>query len=154
MREHMINIGEVRTFRGPTVMTCFGLGTCIGLFLQDRFSGLSGAAHIFSAYERDREIGKFYEAKEAIDELIRQISNQLTSVPFFRAKLAGGANVLGAPNHAGDVNAETVITELINRGMFIAAKDVGGVHCRTAVFDSRNGTMKVRTPECRNYKIF
>ena len=154
MSSEMINIGEVKIFRSPTVMTCFGLGTCIGLFLQERFTGFSGAAHIFSSQEGDKEAGKFYEVKEAIDELIGQISNQITGTPFFRAKLAGGANVLGSYSNAGDKNAERVITELINRGVFIAAKDVGGVHCRTALFDSGKGTMMVRTPESRDYKIF
>lgn len=154
MKEYMINIGEVKTFREPTVMTCYGLGSCIGLFLQDRISGLSGSAHIFSSKGTEREEGKFYEAKDAIAELIRQISCQIPYAPFFRAKLAGGANVLGSYSDVGDKNAECVISDLINRGVFISAKDVGGILCRTARFDSGKGTMMVRTPESRDYKIF
>src|SRR6478609_4263347 len=42
MIQYKLNIGDVVISDSPATYTCFGLGSCIGLFIQDRLTGLSG----------------------------------------------------------------------------------------------------------------
>jgi chemotaxis protein CheD len=155
MIEYKLNIGDLRVSKDVSVTyACLGLGSCIGLFLQDRTAGLSGGAHIQLPNELKASDGKFYGVNAAITELILQFKNSGSSLQNLRAKITGGANVVTTGCGTGLQNIERVVQELVERKVYIAAMDVGGKQSRTARFNSETGMLTVRIPETNEIKLF
>lgn len=155
MIEHKLNIGELRVAKGePVTYACLGLGSCIGVFLQDRTVGLSGGAHIQLPTEMKSDDGKFYGVKSAINELLNQFKNSGSTLQNLRAKISGGANVIATGCATGRQNVERVVEELVQHKVYIAAMDVGGKQSRTVRFNSETGTLTVRIPETNETKLF
>jgi chemotaxis protein CheD len=156
MIEYTLNIGDVVTSLQPANYTCFGLGSCIGLFLQDRVTGISGGAHIFlPESEGGLEDGsKFYSASTAIEEILNQFKVRGSTLDTLRAKIVGGSNVIGVNTQMGSRIAQSVVNHLVENKIFIAAIDVGGNFCRTAKFNGGTGQLEVCMPaykECKTY---
>jgi len=156
MMEYKLNIGDLRVSQHEAVtLTCLGLGSCIGLFLQDRTTGLTGGAHILLPEEvHTTNDGKYYSAALAVAELIQQFKMRGSQANNLRAKIAGGASVVAAGSQTGRRNTERVVSELLRNRVYIAAMDVGGNRTRSARFDSETGTLRVRVPETNECKIY
>lgn len=159
MIEYKLNIGDIAVCDNQNVtITCLGLGSCIGLFLQDRTTGISGGAHIQLPSEEGAAniFGKYYSVSSAVEELISQFKRRGSSALNLRAKITGGSNVISMGNsyQTGKQNAESIITELVQRNIFIAASDMGGHLSRTARFNCLSGELIVRHPETYQTKIF
>jgi len=156
MKEYKLNIGELRVTKNEAVTyTCLGLGSCIGLFIQDRAAGLSGGAHILLPEKTAlTETDKYFCVKSAVSELITRFRNMGSNLATLRAKITGGANVTSAGAHVGEQNTTHVLRELIQHKVYIAALDVGGRSSRTAKFDANTGTLTVRMAETNEYKIY
>ena len=156
MIQYKLNIGDVVISDSPATYTCFGLGSCIGLFIQDRLTGLSGGAHIFlpASDTLSTDKNKFYAAGEAIKNILDRFKERGSNLNSLRAKVVGGANVLGASLQTGPQNTASVIEHLVASKIFIAAKDVGGKVCRTAHFKSDTGELIVKVPATNEFKIY
>ena len=159
MIEYKLNMGDIAVCDNQNVtLTCVGLGSCIGLFLQDRTIGLSGGAHIQLPNEVSMPTydGKYYSVKSAMDELIKQFKIRGSSTQSLRAKITGGASVVRLDNsyQTGKNNAESIINELVQRNIFMASSDVGGHLSRTARFNCQSGELHVRHPETNQTKTF
>lgn len=157
MMEFTLNMGDVMTSRRAATYTCIGLGSCIGLFLQDRVTGLSGGAHILLP-ESDEGPGvegeaKFYNATGALNELLRQFRLLGSNLETLRAKVVGGANVVSANINTGERNAESVVNQLVANRVFIAAIDVGGNYFRTARFQSQTGELSIKRSPINEFAI-
>jgi chemotaxis protein CheD len=156
MMEYTLNIGDVVTSSRKAIYTCLGLGSCIGLFVQDRSAGLSGGAHIFLPGTEQESSGctKFYNVHSAIQEIRRQLKQQGSTLEALRAKVTGGANVINFNFGTGARNAESVLKALVEHRIYIATVDVGGVHSRTARFESETGLLTVKIPQTNQYRIY
>lgn len=156
MIEYKLNIGDVVTSSCKAIYTCLGLGSCIGLFVQDRLTGLTGGAHIFLPGQSTANIGgsKFYSVASAVQEMLRQFKAQGSTLEALRAKVTGGANVLSINAGTGARNAESVLKELVARRIFIATVDIGGVYSRTARFESDTGRLTVKISGIDQYRIY
>jgi chemotaxis protein CheD len=155
MMEYKLKIGDLQVSKGKAVTyTCLGLGSCIGLFLQDRATGLSGGAHIQLPDSAQKSDGKYYDVKNAINELLTRFHGSGSSLQNLRAKITGGANVITTSCGTGLRNIEHVIKELVEHRVYIAAMDVGGNQSRTARFNSQTGQLTIRIPETNETKIF
>jgi chemotaxis protein CheD len=157
MIEYTLNIGDVAISSSPASYTCLGLGSCIGLFIQDRNSTLSAAAHIFlpdSNQHVPTERNKFYTVSAALKEILERFKLQGSTLTSLRAKITGGANVINVNVKTGARNAEAVISHLVSNKIYIAATDIGGNFCRTAKFQSSTGQLTVRVPQTNEYKIY
>lgn len=132
------------------------MGSCIGLFLQDRTLGLSGGAHILlPSYSISPEsIGKYYTVDSSIEQLLLQFKSKGSTTLNLRAKITGGASLLSSTFQTGKKNADDTIDQLIKNFIFIAATDVGGQLSRTAYFDCGTGVMTVRNPETKEIKTY
>jgi chemotaxis protein CheD len=112
-----------------------GLGSCIGLALIDRLSGVAGLAHIVlpesaSASEPDSGLGKF--ADRAVPELISQMRDAGAVVRRLDAVLAGGARMFEVGEmDIGARNAAAVEAGLARSGVTVRAVDTGGSRGRT-----------------------
>jgi chemotaxis protein CheD len=146
MIEYHLNIGDVVTSSRNASYACFGLGSCIGLFIQDRITGLSGGAHIFLPENEDGPFGtsKFYNVSSAFEEILNQFKLKGSDLTTLRAKVVGGANVLSGDSQTGYHNTKSVVSQLVARKIFIAALEVGGTYCRSAKFQGNTGQLTVR----------
>lgn len=157
MIEHKLNIGDVMTSSRKAIYTCLGLGSCVGLFIQDRVAGLSAGAHIFLPGSEKVSSGcaKFYSVQSAIQEIRRQFRVRGSTLEGLRAKITGGANVLNSVNlGTGARNIESVLNELAMHRIYVATADVGGVYSRTVRFESESGLMTVRILQTNQYRIY
>jgi chemotaxis protein CheD len=109
-----------------------GLGSCIGLALIDRSSGVAGMAHIVlpESNGSDKEPGKF--ADLAVPALIAQMQRAGAVTRRLDAVLAGGARMfeLGEMD-IGARNATAVKAGLGRAGLKIRAAETGGNRGRT-----------------------
>lgn len=154
MKVYTLNIGEVTTHHGQAEYNCFGLGSCIGLFLRDRLSGFTGAAHILlPENERGPDAFGWYSAADAIGELVRRFHRQGSTLNAVSAKLAGGANTIGVQD-TGARNIQSVVGLLRDLNIFIAGTDVGGTQSRTVRYEAASGHLMVRRPGDRSVTIF
>ena len=151
MRIRMLNINEMDVSAEPVVYTCYGLGSCIGLFLTDRTKGLSGGVHIPLPHLSGPSEWK--DATCLIDELLQAFQAGGSDLNTLRAKVTGGAQVYGNQGGIGTQNAEVVLKQLCDRKVYIAATDVGGTVSRTARYNSKSGELEISTSEQKKYSI-
>lgn len=147
----VLGINELYSSGSPVEYTCYGLGSCIGLFINDRVKGLSGGAHI--ALPGAAEESEFTDAEKMITVLLQQLREQGSDLQTLRAKVAGGAQVFESGLDIGRQNIDVVLKQLTDRRIFIAATDVGGKISRTARFNSESGEVKISTSEQKTYFI-
>jgi chemotaxis protein CheD len=109
-----------------------GLGSCIGLALIDRSSGVAGMAHIVlpESNGSENEPGKF--ADLAVPALVTQMQNAGAVTRRLEAVLAGGARMfeLGEMD-IGARNAAAVKAGLSRAGLSVRAAATGGNRGRT-----------------------
>jgi chemotaxis protein CheD len=147
----ILKINDIFITSQPMEFTCYGLGSCIGLFVSDRVKGLSGGAHIPLP---EAEAGSaFDDAGQMIERLLGQFSAQGSDLLSLRAKITGGAQIVQSAVDVGRQNIHSVVGQLIYRKVFIAAMDVGGRIARTARFNSVTGEVKISTSEQKTYFI-
>lgn len=122
---------EVSKRTGEELVTR-GLGSCIGLALIDRMSGVAGMAHIVlpESSGSDQEPGKF--ADLAVPELIARMQKAGAVLRRLDAVMAGGARMfdLGEMD-IGARNAAAVKNGLARSGVRIRASETGGNRGRT-----------------------
>ncbi|HTJ52770.1 MAG TPA: chemotaxis protein CheD [Cyclobacteriaceae bacterium] len=155
--EYSISPGEVKSFSTPVTISCFGLGSCVGVFLQDQKKGIAGGAHINLSDDFNDlgPNGKPDNVKQAIRELLEQLKERGSDLKALRAKVAGGASSPASPSSfAGNKNIESVINYLIEEKVFLAAMDVGGTQNRIAKFDGVSGMLLIRHSDSNYYKVF
>lgn len=151
MRVRMLNINEMDVSQEPVVYTCYGLGSCIGLFLTDRTKGISGGVHIPLPHVSGPSEWK--DATCLIDQLLQAFRVLGSDLNTLRAKVTGGAQLYGSHSVIGTQNAEVVLKQLTDRKVYIAATDVGGTCSRTARFHSQSGELEISTSEQTKYSI-
>lgn len=151
MITRMLNIDEVDVYQEPVELICFGLGSCIGLFITDRVQHLAGGAHV------SLPTGEISAEMKCADELVHELLGRFYSMgsklDSLRAKVTGGANVLPQQNSMGDRNADAVIELLTEKRIYVAALDVGGHVSRTARFNSQTQQLSISTSDNRKYFI-
>jgi chemotaxis protein CheD len=151
MKAMVLNINDTDVTPHPVVYICYGLGSCIGLFLTDRTMGLTAGAHIpLPTYSYS---GAFLGANQIIDQLLTSLAQQGSDLNCLRAKITGGAQMFESSSDIGARNAEAVLNQLVAKKIFIAATDFGGKISRTARFNSITGKLEITTSEQKMYFI-
>jgi len=128
-----VRMGEIEVSkRTGEELVARGLGSCIGLALIDRLSGVAGMAHIVlpESSGADTEPGKF--ADLAVPALIAQMLKAGAVTRRLEAVLAGGARMfeLGEMD-IGARNAAAVKAGLSRAGLRVRAAETGGNRGRT-----------------------
>lgn len=150
--EHAVvaGLGEIKISNNPDdVLTCLGLGSCIGLGLYDPVAKVGGMAHIVLPDSGGRTAsvpGKF--ADEAIPNLIMAVVAAGGMRSRMKARMAGGAQMTGlnGPNSIfaiGVANADATRKALAEAGIRLLAEDVGGNSGRTLRLWMNTGEMTV-----------
>jgi chemotaxis protein CheD len=151
MINRVLSISDVYVTDKPVTYTCYGLGSCIGLFISDRRKGLSAGAHIpLPGPVRESD---FAEVSTMIRKMLNYLHCLGSDLSSLRAKVTGGAQVYDASPAIGKQNTEAVLKQLIDHRIFIAAVDVGGRVSRTARFNGTTGELLITTSEQKTYCI-
>ena len=155
MQRDFLNIGEVKVFDDPVELTCYGLGSCVCVFIYDSFNKVGGGAHIaLPKAPQGIKVNSTEYADQAMQVLLREIRTLEKHGPGnLRAKLIGGANVLAQNGFdIGKENTEVVKKLLIDQKVFIAGIDLGGERSRTGRFHTHTGKLLVSS-QTSNYEI-
>jgi chemotaxis protein CheD len=148
-----VGISEYRTARAPDVLVAYALGSCIGIALYDRSTGLGGLAHIMLPDSRISRCLGVEERKKyadtAIGDMLAELKRQGADSSKMSAKVAGGADMFksGGPalmNSIGARNAIAVENELARLGIPVIARDVGEDYGRTVRFDLASGNVTIQ----------
>jgi chemotaxis protein CheD len=128
-----VRMGEIEVSkRTGDELVARGLGSCIGLALIDRLSGVAGMAHVVlpESNGSNTEPGKF--ADLAVPALIEQVQRAGAVPRRLDAVLAGGARMfeLGEMD-IGARNAAAVESALARAGLRVRASETGGNRGRT-----------------------
>lgn len=141
------------------VLTCLGLGSCIGLSVHDPVAKIGGMAHIVlpsSEGRPDRTSVKYADA--AVPLLVDAMERSGASVRRLVIKIAGGAEMTLAPGvpsffKIGTNNIEAVKASLASRGLKLTGADVGGNHGRSMRLSVGTGRVTVSTGNSLNKDI-
>lgn len=148
-----VGMAEIQVVKGSGVLTCLGLGSCIGVCAFDANAQVGGMAHImlpeaFADKSNDRP-GKF--ADTGIPALIEMMERLGATRASIRIAIAGGAQVFkfGANANSrldvGARNSVAVAEQLKKLGLKLVAEDTGGNLGRTVTFEVESGQVKVRS---------
>ncbi len=148
----MVGLGEVKTSQDPEeVLTCLGLGSCIGVSMHDPVAKIAGMAHIVlpSSDGRPERTGGKY-ADTGIPLLLEMMLKRGAIKSRVVVKIAGGAQIskakgLGDAFQIGERNNDAVRAVLDANFMKIKGSDTGGHHGRTLRFYLDTGQTLVTT---------
>ena len=148
----IVGMGELQVSNDPSVvLTCLGLGSCIGLCVYDPTAHVAGMVHIVlpsSANAQSTTVAKF--ADSAVPELVQRMVGLGAVKRRLWAKMAGGAQMSLSPGASsffktGERNAEATRSALDSLEVPLTAADVGGHHGRTIKFCVESGRLSVST---------
>ena len=148
----VIGLGEMQVSKDPsTILTCLGLGSCIGFSVYDPIVKVGGMVHIVLPSSDGRETNapaKF--ADMAIPSLLDAMSDLGSTNRSLVVKMAGGAQMSLAKGGSGifktgERNIESVNAIAKMHGLKIAASDVGGHSGRTLRLFVSSGQVTVTT---------
>ena len=128
------------------------LGSCVGVILTDKKSGVHGLAHIMlpEMQKRDMSVGKY--ADTAIPALLDKMKEKGAIKKEIRAFLLGGACMFsfactGGMAVIGDRNVEAAQRMLGELEIPVVFQETGGNCGRTVLFNSSTGKVSIRTLE-------
>jgi chemotaxis protein CheD len=137
MAETMVRMGELAASAGTAdVLVSLGLGSCIGLALVDRRTGVAGLAHVVLPASDGHAAGQnpFKFADHAVPELINRVVRLGARKPKLEAILVGGASMFAVTSAAlevGQRNDAAVREQLKVLRIPVIAAETGGNRGRT-----------------------
>lgn len=147
--EHVARMGEwVASADADDVLSCIGLGSCIGLCLVDRRRGVAGLAHIMlpeSPTATAPQPGKY--ADLAVGVLLEEVLALGANRTFLEAALVGGANMFSfgdGGREIGKRNEAAVRARLEELRITVRAAATGGASGRTVWVHPSSGHVVVR----------
>ena len=151
-RSIVVGLGEIKVTKNPeTVLTCLGLGSCIGVAIYDPHNKVAGMSHIVLPGDplRNPEPSAKY-ALYSIPMLLDLLIKQGADLKRLIIKLAGGAHMIltvGASNmfKIGESNLEATVRALTQTGLAPSNTDVGGNKGRTLKLYAGTGKVLVST---------
>lgn len=147
-----VDMADYKITNKPNKLTTLGLGSCVGICLYDRLTGIIGMAHIMlpSASSSTDVSNKAKFADTAIpymlDDMIRMGAAKFNIV----AKIAGGAQMFNFSEETdlmkiGLRNVVAVKAMLSSLGIQTLAQDTGGKFGRTIELSSEDGSLLIKT---------
>ena len=147
----VLKIGDSHVSNERVKFKCYGLGSCVGLFLYDSKTSNSAGAHIMlpgKASEEGESSRSF--TFDAIAHMITGLVKLGTEIADVRAKVVGGANVANISSITiGLENVESVKAELQRNNIPITSMHVGGTFVRSVEFYSSTKQISVTSIDAR-----
>jgi chemotaxis protein CheD len=150
--EIKVGIADLNIAFCPDKLITVGLGSCVGIAIYDKASGIGGLAHIMlpdsSQFNKITNQVKF--ADLAIPMLVEDMIKKGARLRNMIAKIAGGASMFNFSDKSiimdiGNRNGIAVKNALKILAIPIVAEDIGGNKGRTLIFDTESGILSIRT---------
>lgn len=144
----IVGISDWKIGRGDDVLITYALGSCVGICLYDKATGLAGLSHVLLP-DSSTIIGggetRMKFADTAIPDMYAEmrrmgISGHLT------AKIAGGAIMFAAASsqfNIGERNVAAVKKTLAALRIPVVAEDTGLNYGRTLTFFAQDGNVEI-----------
>ena len=130
----MVGLGEIKISQDPAgVLTCLGLGSCVGVCMYDPVAKVAGMAHIVlpdSDGNPEKTGGKY--ADVGVPLLLKKMLDRGAIKSRVIVKIAGGAQIsrakgLGDVFQIGERNVGAVQSVFNANSMSIKGSDTGGI---------------------------
>ena len=142
-----VHAGEIGTATASTLFSTV-LGSCVSICVWEPVTGAGGMNHFLLPDQASAGAASPRFGNVAFVALMARLGHLGVRVSDLRAKLFGGASVLGDAGPAGaglgGRNVELARTLLVAAGIPIAAEDTGGVRGRKLIFRTADGAAWVR----------
>jgi chemotaxis protein CheD len=148
-----VGMADLNVAKSPQKIRTSGLGSCVGVVIYDETTKICGMAHVMlpnSSLGKAETMNKAKYADTALDLLIVQLKRLGAKPTYFKAKLAGGAQMFKFSSSSdmmriGPRNVEAVREKLKELRIRVLAEDVGGTSGRTIEFDPVTSKLLIRT---------
>lgn len=139
--------GQLHAACSPTAITTV-LGSCVSVCLYDPTARAGGMNHFLLPIPVNRERSARF-GNVAMEELFASVGRLATGGGSLRAKVFGGASVLGTRptgrRPLGEENVLVALKMLLEKGIPVVDGDVGGTRGRKLVFHTDDGSAWMRT---------
>ena len=150
----MIKVGmaDLNICRKPDAITTLGLGSCVGVALYDKTTGIAGLVHVMlpdsTKVRQNQNKAKF--ADTGIELLIEMMEKEGVRRSSLTAKIAGGAQMFAFSTNndmlrVGERNVEAVKAKLKELGIPVLAEDTGQNYGRTVEFYPESGDFIIKS---------
>ena len=151
--ESTVGMGEMMVAESPSLLRAVGIGSCIAVILYDSSSAVGGLAHVVLPYmeeSRDKSNpARFVDV--AIDMMKDEMKRQDARIQHIKAKIFGGANMFpeiifsDSTMDIGRRNISAIRKELKKHKIDIIAEEVGDNYGRSILFNTKDGSVIVKT---------
>ena len=147
-----VGLGDQKIARSPDVLVTYGLGSCVGICLNDGVHKIAGLAHIVLPHcKKSGAVAQPYRyADTAFPLLLQKMINAGASTQYLTAKIAGGSRMYATvksdmEHNVGRENVQ-IVKELLNHSCIpIIADDTRKDCARTLFFSAKDGSVQVKT---------
>ena len=145
-----IGISDLNICRTPDILVTYALGSCVGICLLDKTTGVGGMSHIMlpdSTGATNGAATPMRFADTAVPILIRKMVIAGANPAHLTAKIAGGAVMFATANDKFNIGARNVaaVKDILRKEHIpIVAEDTGLNYGRTVFFYPETGIMEVR----------
>ncbi len=151
MNRIIVGISDLKVIKGEGVLVTFGLGSCIGIVLDDRKNKITGMVHIMlydsKKVTNNKNYAKF--ADTGIKALLQEMLTLGANRKSVTAKIAGGANMFSVYQNTdfkiGEKNYKATVETLKELKIPILAEDCGKNYGRTLEADVETGKVVIKT---------
>ncbi|MFQ5978475.1 MAG: chemotaxis protein CheD [Candidatus Heimdallarchaeota archaeon] len=150
MDENLVNIGQIRTAKSPTILQALALGSCVGITIWDPIHKIGSLAHAVlpalppSKRKKPRPQRYVISAIAIMLEEMRKLGSD-TLERKLEAKLVGGANMFPKASllDVGTRNVQVARTRLRELGVPLVAEETGKDFGRTMAFSCQDGSIEI-----------
>ncbi len=147
----VVNMGCMEIARPPNNLVAV-LGSCVGIALFDRTTGIGGLAHVMLPHRQGRNGGRAKYADTAVPMLREALAGAGAATNNLEAKIVGGASVLAAQEAGGLLaigrdNTSATKRALADAGISVVWEDTGGNRGRRIMVDFEDFEIQVRMLE-------
>jgi len=140
--EESVDTGEVKASKGHGILRASAIGSCVVIAAYDRESGVGAMAHVMLPGESrgpDPSVKTKY-AGDAVEEMMRVMSNLGAMEARVHVCLIGGGNVLGDGHDSPGLDIVRSLTVILaGKGITPVAMEVGGTQRRSCVLHVARG---------------
>lgn len=147
--QHVLNIDEYVVASSPDEIVCYGLGSCVGVFLYDSINKTGAGLHLSNS-----KLNVLKKENDLMEKTWQQFRARRIPSDALSAKVVGGSRIMKFSNfNIGISNVEHVLKFLEERDIPVVASDVNGNISRTARLHLTTGDLVIRNSNLSIYTI-
>ena len=143
--------GEYYVTNNDEIITTV-LGSCVSACVRDRVFGIGGMNHFMLPESEGGQWGGSLDPNStanrygnyAMEHMINDILKHGGHRRNLEIKIFGGGQIINAMTDIGKRNIEFVLDYLVNEGLDITGRDVGGPHPRKILYFPASGRVRVK----------